>query len=69
MTTKDLTKVEKRFAKNWYEGEHLKYDPKNLNIKFIREMMKKTAHHEAGYFVTKLLFTLFRPGVTFSLCS
>jgi len=50
MTTKDLTKVEKRFAKNWYEKGDMKYDPQNIDIKFIREIMGKTAYHEAGHF-------------------
>jgi len=53
-TTKDLTKIEKRFAKNYYEREGMKYDPKNINIKFIREMMEETAYHEAGHFVAKI---------------
>ena len=32
-----MTKVERRFAKNYYEKGDMKYDPKNLNIKFERE--------------------------------
>jgi len=54
MTIKELTKIEKRFAKHWYEGEGIKYDPKNINIKFIRYLMKYTAYHEAGHFAARV---------------
>ena len=58
MTTKDLTKIENKFAKNYYEKGGMKYDPKNINIKFIREMMEETAYHEAGHFSARVFTRL-----------
>jgi len=58
MTTKDLTKVERRFAKNYDEKGGMKYDPKNVNIKFIRELMEATAYHEAGHFSARVFTRL-----------
>lgn len=54
MTTKDLTKVEKRFAKNYYEKRDMKYDPQNIDINFIRKNMRKSAYHEAGHFSARV---------------
>jgi hypothetical protein len=58
MTIEDLTKVEKRFAKNYFKKRDMKYDPKNLDIKIIREKMRRSAYHEAGHFSARV-FTRF----------
>jgi len=58
MTTKDLTKVERRVAKNYYEKGDMKYDLQNIDIKFIREIMERTAYHESGHFAARVFTRL-----------
>ena len=51
--TKDLTKIEKKFARKFDEEDGIKHDPKHINVKFIREIMQSTAYHEAGHFAAR----------------
>jgi len=59
MANRELTEVEKRFAKEWFDKSEIKYDVNfddvdSLNIKFFRELIKETAYHEAGHFIARV---------------
>ena len=55
MTIKELTKFEKKFTEK-YLGKD--YNPQKVNIMFVRELMERTAYHEAGHFAAKVFTRL-----------
>lgn len=63
MINKELTDVEQTFIDNWYRGSDVKYDINDrdrdsINITFFRDLMKRTAHHEAGHCVARMFTDL-----------
>lgn len=49
-----LTDIEKTVIESWSKYNPIHDSSRPVNIAFFRDMMKQTAYHEAGHFVTRM---------------